>query len=161
METQTIKPKSGQYLTFQMKGQTYGFSIGIVQEINRMMEITPVPKTNKSILGVMNLRGKVIPVVDLSLQLGMGSSEPSKNTCIIVTECEFGPVGVVVDFVNSVMEINEAQIEILPVVSQSDRTNFIIGLAKVDNAVVVLMDILLVLAKENLMGLTEQMIEAA
>jgi purine-binding chemotaxis protein CheW len=101
-----------------MKGQTYGFSIGKVQEINRMMDITPVPKTSRSILGVMNLRGKVIPVVDLSLQLGMGPSDSSKNTCIIVTECDFGPVGVVVDFVNTVMENTASQIEVLPVGSE-------------------------------------------
>ncbi len=155
MEIQNEKAKSGQYLTFQLKNQTYGFSIAKVQEINRMMDITPVPKTARSLVGVINLRGKVIPVVDLSLQLNMGSAEISKNTCIIVTETENGPIGVVVDFVNSVMEISEKQIEVLPVVNQSEKTNFIIGLAKIDEQVVVLMDILAVLAKENLVNSLE------
>ena len=152
MEIEKNKAKPGQYLTFQLKGQTYGFSIGIVREINRMMDITPVPKTSPSLLGVMNLRGKVIPVVDLSLQLRLGEMQPTKNTCIIVTESEGGPVGVVVDVVNSVMEISDNQIEGLPTVSQSDETKFVVGLAKIDAMVVILVDIILVLKKEILHG---------
>lgn len=156
-----IKAKPGQYLTFQLKGQTYGFSIGIVREINRMMEITPVPKTSPSLLGVMNLRGKVIPVVDLSLQLHLGEVKPTKNTCIIVTESDGGPVGVVVDVVNSVLEISESQIESLPTVSQSDETKFVVGLAKIESLVVILVDIIMVLNKENLHGATALVARAA
>lgn len=150
MSKQVEKPNAGQYLSFQMKGQTYGFPISAVQEINRMAEITPVPQTQKAVLGVMNLRGKVIPVIDLSLQLDMGPAESTKNTCIIVTESPQGPIGVVVDFVKSVMDIHDDQIETPPVVSQYGESNYVMGLAKVDNAVIILIDILKILSQENL-----------
>lgn len=153
MENKINKPNAGQYLTFELKGQTYGFSIGIVQEINRMAEITPVPQTLKSVMGVMNLRGRVIPVVDLGLQLDMGQVAPTKNTCIIVTESLNGPVGVVVDLVKSVMDIAENQIEPPPVVSRPGESNYVMGLAKVDNVVIVLVDIIKMLSRENLTGL--------
>lgn len=158
MEITKEKLKTSQYLTFQFKGKNYGFSISRVQEINRMMEITPAPKTSRSLIGVINLRGKVIPVVDLSLQLNMGEAQISKNTCIFVTETEHGPIGVVVDFVNSVMEISENQIEVLPLVNQSDKTRFIIGLAKVEDQVIILMDIIIVLSKKKLVSSNENIV---
>ncbi|GIL16484.1 MAG: chemotaxis protein CheW [Oligoflexia bacterium] len=150
MKSQVDKPNAGQYLSFQMKGQTYGFPISAVQEINRMAEITPVPQTHKSVLGVMNLRGKVIPVIDLSLQLGMGQVENTKNTCIIVTESPQGPIGVVVDIVKSVMDIHGDNIETPPVISQYGESDYVMGLAKVDSLVIILVDIVKILSQESL-----------
>src|SRR4051794_20245968 len=83
-----IEAKPGQYLTFVLNNRAYGVPIGTVREINRVSDITPVPQTATFVAGVMNLRGKVIPVVNLRLKLGMPQIEHTKETCIIVIETD-------------------------------------------------------------------------
>ena len=96
---QIASAKPGQYLTFVLQGQTFGVPIETVREINRVTEIAPVPKTHPCVAGVMNLRGKVIPVIDLRLMLGMPSAAHTKETCVVVIESKEGQIGATVDAV--------------------------------------------------------------
>lgn len=130
----------GQYLSFQMRGQAYGVSVASVREINQMSHITEVPQTQKMLAGVMNLRGKVIPVMNLRERLGIERTEPTKKTCIIVIESDLGLIGMIVDSVNSVIELSAAQIEPAPTVGVSDQ-GVVIGMGKLENEVIVLLDI--------------------
>jgi purine-binding chemotaxis protein CheW len=142
--------QDGQFLTFTLRQQTYGVSVDCVKEINRMTEITPVPNSDECIKGVINLRGKVIPVVDLRIKFKIPESEYSKNTCIIIIEGKSGEVGIIVDSVNAVILLDKDHIEPAPVLSQNDETSFVIGMGKSEEKVVILVDIIRCVAKENL-----------
>src|SRR5690606_10170186 len=102
-----MKMKGGQYLTFKLQNLSYGVGIENVREINRMSEIATVPEAPKFVAGVMNLRGKVITVVDLRKRLDMPEAEATKETCIIVVEAEIGHVGVIVDSVQAVIHLQD------------------------------------------------------
>jgi purine-binding chemotaxis protein CheW len=145
----------GQYLTFTLKNQTYGVPIATVREINRVSEITQVPQTPAFVAGVMNLRGKVIPVVDLRLKLSMERAEHTKATCVIVIEGESGQIGMIVDSVNGVIELAASQIEPPPMVGVSAQDSSVMGMGKVDDQVILLLAIVQCLSKENLTGLIE------
>ncbi len=136
---------AGKYLTFRLRGETYSIEILKVQEIIGLMSITPVPRTPAFVRGVINLRGKVIPVVDLRRKLQMEAREDTDRTCIIVVRVE-GPegpltMGVLVDEVSEVLDIAESQIEPAPAFGASVDTAFILAMAKVDEAVVILLDV--------------------
>src|SRR5690242_9195390 len=103
--------KPGQYLTFTLKDQAYAVPIASVREINRVVEITPVPQTPFFVAGVMNLRGRVIPVIDLRLKFGFETSEHTRQTCIIVVEGTQGEFGAIVDSVTGVVDFTAQQIE--------------------------------------------------
>ena len=102
MSEELTKSRAGQYLTFTLAGQLYGVPIESVREINQMSEITEVPRTPEFVEGVMNLRGTVLPVVDLRKKFAVSVSEYTKNTCIVVIDVDFGPVGMIVDSVKDV-----------------------------------------------------------
>lgn len=140
----------GQYLTFMLDGQSYGVPIGAVREINRMSEITPVPKTPEFVSGVMNLRGRVIPVVNLRLKFSLLYQEATKDTCIIVIESGSGQVGVIVDSVRAVAHMTKEQIEPTPTLGDSSQLSFVTGMGKVENKVIILLDIVDALSKDNL-----------
>lgn len=135
--SRNVRP--GQYLTFALGDRPYGVPIGTVREINRATEITPVPQAPKFVAGVVNLRGSVIPVVDLRLKLGMESVPPTKETCIIVMEAEAGQVGVIVDAVRGVIDLAQAQIEPPPYLGDEERMRFVMGMGKVEDQVIVLL----------------------
>lgn len=141
---------AGQFLTFSLRGQPYAVPIGTVREINRVSDITAVPQTPEFVAGVMNLRGKVIPVVNLRVKLGLERTDFTKETCIIVIETDGGQVGMIVDAVKGVIELQEAQIEPSPSFSREDTKSFVMGMGKLENEVVVLLDIVGCLAKEQL-----------
>lgn len=143
--------KPGQYLTFVLKSQGYGVPIGTVREINRVVEITPVPQTPFFVAGVMNLRGKVIPVIDLRLKFGFDSTPHTRHTCIIVIEGTKGEFGAIVDAVTGVVDFSVSQIEPAPTLGADARLGFIMGMAKIETNVVILVNIVEVLAKDQLL----------
>jgi len=140
-----LTSKAGKYLTFKLGQEEYGIEILKVQEIIKMMDITKVPKTPEFILGVINLRGKVIPVVDLRLKFVMNSIAKTEKTCVIVVQVARGDgkiiMGASVDEVSEVMEISADQIEPAPEFGVSVDTAFILGMGKVGKKVVILMDV--------------------
>ncbi len=139
----------GKYLTFVLGQEEYGVEILKVREIIGMMDITSVPRTPDFVRGVINLRGKVIPVIDLRLKFGMEAAEATEQTCIIVVNVGEIEMGVVVDRVSEVLDIGSAEIEKTPSFGVSVETNFILGIGKTDEKVTILLDIGKVLAREE------------
>ena len=141
----------GKYLTFKLGAEEYAFQILKVQEIIKMMEITRVPRTPDFVRGVINLRGKVIPVVDLRLKFGMPGREATDKTCVIVVRAAHAggslTMGTIVDEVSEVMDIAAQQIEPTPGFGTPVNTDFILGLGKVAKKVLMLLDIDKVLSR--------------
>ena len=133
--------KMGKYLTFVLGKEEYGLEILRVREINGLMEITNVPRMPEFVRGVINLRGKVIPVIDLRLKFGMRQVEDTQETCIIVVDLVEVYMGVVVDRVSEVLDIAETAIEPPPSFGTSVDTGFILGIGKAKDKVVILLDI--------------------
>jgi purine-binding chemotaxis protein CheW len=146
--------REGKYLTFSLAGEEYGIGILKVKEIIGLMTITPVPKTPEHIKGVINLRGKVIPVVDLRLKFGMPGAESTERTCIIVVEIiSMGnkiAMGIVVDSVSEVLNIKAAEIEDTPNFGSKLDTAYILGMAKAGQSVKILLDIDKVMSSEEI-----------
>jgi purine-binding chemotaxis protein CheW len=146
--------RAGKYLTFELGTEEYGIPIIKVREINGMMAITKVPQTDEYVKGVINLRGKVIPVIDLRLKFGMEANEYNERTCIIVVEVqgEKGTVsiGLIVDAVSEVNNIKAEEIEDPPTFGTSLSTEYILGMAKKEDGVKILLDINRVLATQEL-----------
>ena len=145
--------REGKYLTFSLAGEQYGIGILKVKEIIRIMPITTVPRTPDYVKGVINLRGKVIPVVDLRRKFGMEGTEQTDQSCIIVVEIagQQGPVliGVVVDSVSEVLNIKGGDIEDSPTFGVRLETDYILGMAKMSGGVKILLDIDKVLGAED------------
>jgi len=144
----TAKP--GKYLTFKLSEELYGLEILKVQEIIGLMSVTHVPRTPTYVRGVINLRGKVIPVIDLRLKFELASIPDTERTCIIVLQVarQGGTVtmGTIVDEVSEVLEVRGEQIEPAPSFGASVNTDFLLGVGKVDQKVVMLLDVDEVLA---------------
>jgi purine-binding chemotaxis protein CheW len=136
---------AGKYLTFVLGDEIYGIEILKVQEIIGMMNVTHVPKTPEFIRGVVNLRGKVIPVVDLRLKFGMAVKENTDRTCIIVVQVAHSNghviMGTIVDEVSEVLGVAAEQIEPAPSFGTAVNTDFILGMGKVAQKVVMLLDV--------------------
>jgi purine-binding chemotaxis protein CheW len=137
--------QEGKYLTFTLAGEEYGIGILKVKEIIGMMGITRVPQTPEYVKGVINLRGKVIPVVDLRLKFGMEAGEYTERTCIVVVEVSrdggYVFIGIVVDSVSEVLNIRGGDIEETPDFGASLDTGYILGMAKTGAGVKILLDI--------------------
>lgn len=135
----------GKYLTFHLKEEVYGIGIRRVKEIIGLMNITPIPQTPEYIKGVINLRGKVIPVVDLRSRFSINEIENTNHTCIIIVEIdkETGtvPVGIIVDEVAEVLNIKGAEIDEAPSFGINLNMDFLLGIAKVGGGVKLLLDI--------------------
>ena len=142
------------YLTFSLGEEKYGIEILAVREINGMMNITPIPETPEFVKGVINLRGKIIPVVDLRLKFQMAERAYDERTCIIVVQmnASSGPVqmGVIVDSVSEVSSIGQEDIEPPPSMGLSLETSYITGMAKSKEDVKILLDIDRVLSEEEI-----------
>lgn len=150
----TLLEKEGKYLTFALANEEYGLEILKVREIIGYMDITAVPQTPAHVKGVINLRGQVIPVIDLRAKFGMDTAEVTEETCIIVVEIaqdkrQFS-TGIVVDRVQEVLDIAGQDIEEAPQFDSSVNTDFILGMGKVNDSVKILLDIDEVLSGENL-----------
>jgi len=142
--------RGGKYLTFFLAGEEYGLEILKVQEIIGMMDITPVPRTPDHVRGVLNLRGKVIPIIDLRTKFGMPPAERTSETCIIVVEANRLQTGILVDQVSEVLNISSEQIEDPPAFGIEVRTDFILGIGKAENRVKLLLDLDKILVGEGL-----------
>lgn len=138
--------KEGKYLTFSLGGEEYGLEILKVKEIIGIMNITLVPQMPPYVKGVINLRGKVIPVVDLRLKFGMEALEYNERTCIIVVDIAGAAgnkviMGIVVDCVSEVLNIKGDEIEEAPTFGVKLNTDYILGMAKIKGYVKILLDI--------------------
>jgi purine-binding chemotaxis protein CheW len=129
------------YLTFTVGSEDYGIEIVHVTEIIGIQKITDMPDMPDYIKGVINLRGKVIPVMDVRLRFRMPEREYDDRTCIVVVNVNGTPVGLVVDTVKEVADIPENQIELPPEVAQSGTQRYIKGLGKMGEAVKILLDV--------------------
>jgi purine-binding chemotaxis protein CheW len=145
LDRQGADPREGKYLTFSLGGEEFGISIIKIREIIGMMRVTPVPQSPDFVKGVINLRGKVIPVIDLRLRFGMEAIGYSERTCIIVVEIggATGAVhtGLVVDSVSEVLNIKAQEIEDTPSIATDLDSNYILGMAKSGTGVKILLDI--------------------
>jgi purine-binding chemotaxis protein CheW len=149
--------REGKYLTFSLADEEYGISILKIREIIGMLPITSVPQTPPFVKGVINLRGKVIPVLDLRLRFAMEEIEYTERTCIIVVEItgQAGTIhiGSVVDSVSEVLNIKGEDIEDTPTFGTSLDTDYILGMAKMEGGVKILLDIDRVLSAEEVVVL--------
>lgn len=149
-----VQVKEGKYLTFELAQEQYGLGILKVREIMGMMDITHVPQTPAFVKGLINLRGRVIPVVDLRLKFGLPEKEYTERTTIIVVEIQAETglilIGIVVDNVSEVMHISQADLEDTPSFGEKLKTDYIMGMAKVKGRVILLLDIDRVLTDEEL-----------
>jgi purine-binding chemotaxis protein CheW len=134
------KPHEGQYLTFTLNQQLFGIPIQVVREINQLPEITPVPQAPEAVAGVINLRDKMIPVVDLRRKFDLPAKDYSRETCVIVVDGKQGQVAAIVDTVASVLPLSQAQIEAPPSLVQQSETSPILGLARTGQQVIVLLN---------------------
>jgi purine-binding chemotaxis protein CheW len=142
--------RAGKYLTFALSNEEYGLEILKVREIIGIMEITAVPRTPNFVKGVLNLRGKVIPVVDLRLKFGMPEAERTEETCIIVVNVGRMEMGIIVDKVSEVLDIAAKDIEDPPQFGVDVDTQFILGMGKSHERVTILLDISRVLADQDI-----------
>jgi purine-binding chemotaxis protein CheW len=135
---------AGKYLTFSLAGETYGLEILKVQEIIRMMEVTRVPRTPDFVRGVINLRGKVLPVIDLNQKFGLGLTAQADRTCIVVVQIvrheSMVIMGLIVDAVSEVLDIPASAIEPTPELGATIDADFILGMGKMENKVIMLLD---------------------
>jgi purine-binding chemotaxis protein CheW len=148
-----IRNREGKYLTFSLGKEEYGLGILKVKEIIGLMSITTVPRTPSFVKGVVNLRGTVIPVVDLRLKFQMEEVAYTERTCIIVVEIDAPggaiPMGVVVDAVSEVLNIKQGEIEDTPTFGSRLDTEYILGMAKTGGGIKILLDIDKVLSSEE------------
>ncbi len=162
--TTTLEPagpqtdlRCGKYLTFRLSEEEFGIRVLKVREIMGLQEITAVPQTPAHIKGVINLRGKVVPVIDLRLKFGLPAAEYTQRTCIIVTQVagESGTVliGIVVDAVSEVLNLTAPEIEDTPEFGEEISGGYLLGMAKVKDKVKILLDIDKVLSAQEIRGL--------
>ncbi|MEJ5260271.1 MAG: chemotaxis protein CheW [Anaerohalosphaeraceae bacterium] len=137
--------QEGKYLTFALGKEEYGLEILKVREIIGYMNITAVPRTPEFVKGVINLRGQVIPVIDLRLRFGMDAAEVTDQTCIIVAEINQNGktfnAGLIVDRVQEVLDIAAEDIEESSHLGTAVQTDFILGIGKVGSSIKILLDI--------------------
>ena len=145
-----IMTLEGKYLTFILGEEIYGIEILKVREIIGLMDITNVPQTPEYMKGVINLRGKVIPVIDLRMKFAMQEEAHTQETCVIVVEVNSTSIGLIVDSVSEVSDIGSGEIENAPKFGQGIDTSFIMGLGKVKDKIIIMLDIDEVLSSDEL-----------
>jgi purine-binding chemotaxis protein CheW len=163
MEETGARKRQGKYLVFHLGKEEFGVHVLKVREIMGIQEITGVPQTPMFVKGVINLRGKVIPVIDLRAKFGLPETEYTARTCIIVLQVlqDFGDhrgniqMGVIVDGVSEVLTIQEGEIEDTPAFGDDVRMPYILGMAKVKGKVKILLDIDQVLTNQEITGLDQ------
>ena len=143
-----------QYLTFRLEEEIFGLDVGKVREILDMTTITKIPRTPEFLRGVINLRGNVVPVVDMRLKFGLPTVDNTVDTCIVVTEVslegETTVLGALVDSVQEVFELEPGQIEPAPRIGTRLRTEFIQGMGKRDGKFIMLLDVDRVFSSDEL-----------
>jgi purine-binding chemotaxis protein CheW len=143
-----------QYLTFQLEDEVFALDVSHVREILEFTSVTKVPRTPDYMRGVINLRGSVVPVLDMRLKFGLTLTEKTVNTCVIVVEVDFDGertiIGALVDSVQEVFELEPGQIEPAPKIGMRLDTDFIKGMGKKDDSFIIILDIDQVFSSEEL-----------
>ena len=136
---------TGKYLTFVLAEEEYAFPVGHVREITRITDVTVVPRMPAHVSGVINLRGKVVPVMDLRVRFNLTAAPPTDETCIIVTETSVGDTrvvfGAIVDRVSEVLTIGTDEIEERPDFGERLDTKYMLGIAKVKGKIKILLNL--------------------
>ena len=156
-EGEGFRAQPGKYLTFRLGTESYGVDALRVQEIIRMSEITRVPNTPEFVRGVINLRGRITPVVELSGKLGLEWNEPTERTCIVVVQTpdmddDVG-IGLIVDEVSDVHDLKAEQIERAPWLGGESVERTVIGMAKVEELVLILLDVESIISTDEVIAL--------
>lgn len=148
-----MEAQSNKFLTFSLDNEVYGIPIKKVKEIIGLMEVTPIPKTKGYIKGVINLRGKIVPVMDLRLRFGLASKEYNERTCNIVIEIAMGGtprlIGLIVDTVAEVVNIQPGEIEAPPEYGADIEGHFLMGIGKLKERVILILNIEKILSSEE------------
>ncbi len=145
--------RAGKYLTFMLDAEEYGIRIEKVQEILGLLGITRVPRTPHFVRGVVNLRGSIIPIVDLRRKFDMSVAEDTPQTCIIVVRSHGVDVGIVVDSVSEVVSVSASHVEDAPHFGDAVNTDFLLGVGKTGGQVRLLLDIERVLSTDEVVQL--------
>jgi purine-binding chemotaxis protein CheW len=159
METTREPVEQQQYLTFLLAGEEYALTIAKVKEIIEYVTITIVPKTPSWIRGVINLRGAVVPVVDLAVKFGMEARPVTKTTCIVILEGCFEdqstPVGVITDSVSQVIGLSRDEVRDPPSFGTRVRVDYLLGVAELGKKFALILDVEKVLSTDELLSLSE------
>lgn len=148
-QTQQLSGEVVQVVSFRLGGEEYGVDIAQVQEIIRMVEITHVPRAPHFMEGVINLRGQLIPIIDLRTRFGMPRIDPTKSTRIVVTEIGNKRVGIVVDSVSEVLNIPIENVEEAPEMVAGVGTEYIQGVGKLGERLIIMLDLTMVISTEE------------
>lgn len=140
-EINTSGSASGEYLTFTLGNEEYGMDILKVQEIRGYDVVTAIANTPSFIKGVINLRGIIVPIIDLRIKFNLGKADYNELTVVIILSLSNRVVGVVVDSVSDVLTLNADQIKAAPSLSTSLDTRYIVGMGTVDQRMLILVDI--------------------
>ncbi|MFW5826500.1 MAG: chemotaxis protein CheW [Alkalispirochaeta sp.] len=155
-----IRTDSNQYLTFTLVEEQYAVEVYDVKEVLEYTSVTRVPRTQDFMRGVINLRGSVVPVIDLRLKFGMGETEKTIETSIIVMEVEIGgekvTVGTLADSVQEVINLDDSQIEPAPQIGTRINTEFIRGIGKQEDRFIIILDIDRIFSEEELTAVVEE-----
>jgi len=145
----------GKYLSFRLGHEEFGVKIDTIKEINTMLEITPIPNAPDFVKGVVNLRGRVVPVVDLGLKLGLEDLTYNERTCIVIAEVNgnLGPIGIVADSVSDITHIDGGEID--DVVQHRLNADYVFGMARTAKGVKILLDLSRMLKPEELIFLDQ------
>jgi purine-binding chemotaxis protein CheW len=158
-EAKPQSPGNGQYLTFFIAGEEYAVNILKVKEIIEYDTVTAVPNTAPWIRGVTNLRGNVVPVIDLAVKFGFPASTPSKFSCIVITEVSYDgdklTMGVMADSVSQVLDFSQNEIEPIPPFGTRLRIDFLLGMGKIGKKFCLILDIEKVLSAEEFLAVTD------
>ncbi|MFP4362927.1 MAG: chemotaxis protein CheW [Spirochaetia bacterium] len=163
MEETKQENLTGQYLTFDLADEQYAVDVGKVTSVLEMTQITKVPKTPEFMRGVINLRGSVVPVIDLRLKFGMSQTEQTQDTSIIVMEIELDGetvvIGALADSVHEVIEMDQNQIEAAPKFGTKLDTEFIKGIGKKEEGFLIILDIDKVFTSDEISAVSKKPIE--
>jgi purine-binding chemotaxis protein CheW len=151
---ETKLQQQSQYLTFMLSGEVFAIGILSIKEIIEYGNLTEIPRMPDFIRGVINLRGSVVPVIDLGARFGKHATEVSRRTCVVIIEIEYEGeqhvVGVMVDAVNEVLDIPASEIEPAPSFGAKIRSDFIHGMGKVDGKFVIILNVDMVLSMDEI-----------
>ncbi len=142
--------QENQFLTFGIASEIYGINILHVVEIIRLVKITSIPESLDFIKGIINLRGKIIPIMDVRIRFFLEEKEFDDRTCIVVVNIKGVEMGLIVDSVSEVIEIPEGNVEIMPNVSNSTQQRFVKGIGKIGDEVKILLDLDKLLFEEEI-----------
>jgi purine-binding chemotaxis protein CheW len=138
-----------QWVTFRLAGETYGINVMQVQEVLRFTDIAPVPGAAHHVLGIINLRGKVVTVIDTRIRFGLPKGETNDNTRIVIIEASSHVIGILVDSVAEVVYLRQSEIDSTPNIGNDDSSRFIQGVCHKDGELLILVDLDKMLSEEE------------